>query len=221
MSHPFRTPHAAAVLAGLFVLSASAQFSYKTGIDVASFNVTVLNRAGEPVAGLKAEDFEAREDGVPQTISYFSAGTGDDTVPLHIGLMFDTSESMEKDLAFARNAAIRFLNTFPKAADFTLVEFADDVRRQVRPGRVSADGRAHSQQQGQRAHGPTTRSAYMGSAFDLTGRKALVLYTDGGDTSSSRTWNEAMRLLRTADVTVYPIGFSPAAVPHAPYSRAS
>jgi Ca-activated chloride channel family protein len=35
----------------------------------------------------------------------------------------------------------------------------------------------------------------------------LVLYTDGGDTSSSRTWVETQRLLRTSDVTVYPIGF--------------
>ena len=48
---------------------------------------------------------------------------------------------------------------------------------------------------------------YLGSAFEQTGRKVLVLYTDGGDTSSSRTWDQTIRLLRTSDVTVYPIGF--------------
>lgn len=50
-------------------------------------------------------------------------------------------------------------------------------------------------------------SVYLGSAFDQTGRKVVVVYTDGGDTSSSRTWPEALRILRAADVTVYPVGF--------------
>ncbi len=53
----------------------------------------------------------------------------------------------------------------------------------------------------------TPSRVYLGSAFDQDGRKVLVLYTDGGDTSSSRSWVEAQRLLRTSDVTVYPIGF--------------
>jgi Ca-activated chloride channel family protein len=48
---------------------------------------------------------------------------------------------------------------------------------------------------------------YLGSAFDQTGRKVLVIYTDGDDTSSSRTWEETLRTLRASDVTVYPIGF--------------
>jgi Ca-activated chloride channel homolog len=191
------------------VLSALAQFSYKTGIDVASFTITVLNRAGEPVTGLSLEDFEVREDGAVQNVSYFSAGSADESVPLHIGLMFDISESMEKDLAFARNAAIRFLKTFPKAADFTLVEFAEDVRA-ARFGQPEFP-RLVERIRGSKAKGRTALydalSVYMGSAFDLTGRKVLVLYTDGGDTSSSRTWDEALRLLRASDVTVYSIGF--------------
>jgi Ca-activated chloride channel family protein len=186
-----------------------AQFSYKTGIDVAGFTVTVLNRGGEPVADLKVEDFEVREDGVAQTVSYFSAGTGDEAVPLHIGLLFDTSESMERDLAFSRNAAIRFLNTFPKAVDFTLVEFADEVRaaRFVQ----SEFPRLVERVRGSKAKGRTALydavTVYLGSAFDQTGRKVLVIYTDGGDTSSSRTWDQTLRLLRASDVTVYPVGF--------------
>ena len=48
---------------------------------------------------------------------------------------------------------------------------------------------------------------YLGGAFDQTGRKVLVLYTDGGDTTSSRSWSEAVRLLKASDVTIYPIGF--------------
>jgi len=48
---------------------------------------------------------------------------------------------------------------------------------------------------------------YLGSAFDLAGRKVLVIFTDGDDTSSSRRWDETLRLLRASDVTVYPMGF--------------
>jgi Ca-activated chloride channel homolog len=196
-------------LASALSLSAAAQFSYKSGIEVAGFTVTVLSRTGEPVSDLKVEDFEVQEDGVKQTVSYFSAGVGDESVPLHIGLLFDTSESMERDMPLSRNAAIRFLNTFPKALDFTFVGFAEEVRA----ARYSQNefARLVERIRNSKAKGRTALydavSVYLGSAFDQTGRKVLVIYTDGGDTSSSRTWDETMRLLRASDVTVYPIGF--------------
>ena len=193
----------------MYVLSAAAQFSYKTGIDVAGFTVTVVDRAGETVGNLKAGDFEVREDGVPQSVSYFVAGSGEDAVPLHIGLLFDTSESMEKDLAFSRNAAIRFLKTFSKAEDFTLVEFADDVR--AARFTQAEFPRLVERIRGGKAKGKTSLydavSVYLGGAFDQTGKKVLVIFTDGDDTSSSRRWDEVLRLLRTSDVTIYPIGF--------------
>jgi Ca-activated chloride channel family protein len=195
--------------AALFSLSADAQFSYKTGIDVAGFTVTVVNRNGDPVSHLRPEDFDVQEDGVKQTVSYFSAGTAEDSVPLHVGLLFDTSESMERDMPFSRNAAIRFLNTFPKAADFTFVGFADEVRA-ARFSQAEFP-RLVERIRGSKPKGRTALydavSVYLGSAFDQTGRKVLVIYTDGGDTSSTRTWDQTLRLLRASDVTVYPIGF--------------
>jgi Ca-activated chloride channel family protein len=201
----------ALTLAPILTLSAAraGQFSYKTGIDVAGFGVTVLTRAGEPVLDLTADDFEVREDGTLQAVTYFSPGSGSDAMALHVGLLFDISESMERDLPFSRNAAIRFLNTFPKALDFTLVEFSDDVRA----GRFAQAEfpRLVERIRSSRAKGRTALydalTVYLGSAFEQTGRKVLVIYTDGGDTSSSRTWSETLRLLRGSDVTVYSIGF--------------
>ena len=61
MTRPARTALAVTALVGLTALSAGAQFSYKTGIDVAGFAVTVVNRAGETVDGLVADDFEVRD----------------------------------------------------------------------------------------------------------------------------------------------------------------
>ena len=198
----------ALVVAGWYA-AAAAQFSYKTGVEVAAFAVTVLDRSGQPVPGIDREDFEVREDGVVQPVTYFSAGTAADAVPLHLGLLFDTSESMQKELTFSRNAAIKFLNTFPKAVDFTLVEFDDDVRA----ARFSQTEfpRLVERIRSRKAKGRTSlydaMTIYLGSAFDQGGRKVLVLYTDGGDTSSSRSWDETVRLLRASDVTVYSIGF--------------
>lgn len=198
-----------AALTALYSLSAAAQFSYKTGIDVAGFTVTVVDRAGEPVSNLTAGDFDVREDGVPQSVTYFATGGSEDAVPLHIGLLFDTSESMERDLAFSRNAAVKFLKTFSKAVDFTLVEFADDVRA----ARFAQDEfpRLVERIRGSKAEGRTSLydavTVYLGSAFDLSGRKVLVIFTDGDDTSSSRRWDETLRLLRASDVTVYAMGF--------------
>jgi Ca-activated chloride channel family protein len=211
MTVPTRSAVAVSMLIGLLVPSARAQFSYKTGVDVAGFTVTVANRAGETITDLTADDFEVREDGMPQSVSYFVAGgaANEDGVPLHVGLLFDTSESMERDLAFSRNAAIKFLKTFSNAADFTLVEFADDVRA-ARFTQAEFPRLVERIRSG-KAKGKTSLydavAVYLGSAFDETGRKVLVIFTDGDDTSSSRRWDETLRLLRASDVTVYTIGF--------------
>jgi Ca-activated chloride channel homolog len=186
----------------------AAQSPYKSGIDVVSFTVTAIDR-GIPVGDLAADDFDVREDGVPQKLVYFSPGADDSEVPLHIGLLFDTSQSMEQDLSFSRSAAIRFLNKFPKAVDFSLIDFDTEVRAarfsQAEFPRLVERIRTRA------AKGFTALydalSVYLGGAFDQSGRKVLVLFTDGGDTASSRSWSETVRILRTSDVTVYPIGF--------------
>ena len=200
---------AAATLLALWSLSAQAQFSYKTGIDVAGFAVTVVDQSGEPVQDLKVDDFEVKEDGAVQSVTYFSASSGPDAVPLHVGLLFDISESMQRDLSFSRNAAIKFLNTFPKAVDFTLVEFSDDVRA-ARFSQTEFPRLVERIRSG-KAKGRTSLydalTVYLTSAFEQAGRKVLVVYTDGDDTSSSRTWTATLRSLRASDVTVYPIGF--------------
>lgn len=191
-----------------FVHDVIAQ-SYRTGVDVVSVTVTVVDRGGKPVSDLRADDFEVREDGAPQTLAYFSPGSDEGGMPLHIGLLFDTSESMEQDLTLSRGAAIRFLNMFPKAVDFSLVEFDTEVRA----ARFSQSEfpRLVERIRNRPAKGFTALydavSVYLGGAFDQTGRKVLVVFTDGGDTTSSRSWADTIRLLRASDVTVYPIGF--------------
>lgn len=187
----------------------AGQSLYKTGIDLVSFSVTVMDREGEPVPDLTAEDFEIREEGTGQKLEYFAREDDEEAVPLHVGLLFDTSGSMEKDLEFTRTAAIKFLRLFPEAQDFTFVDFSTDVRS----ARFSqADfPRLVERIRTRPAKGYTALydalGVYLDGADQQNGRKVLVLYTDGGDSSSSQTWADTLEILRASDVTVFPLGF--------------
>lgn len=201
---------AAALLVASSLAVLRGQSTYKSGIDVVSFGVTVLDRRGNFVTDLTADDFDIREEGQRQTISYFTRGDeASPSVPLHLGLLFDTSGSMEEDMTFSRSAAIKFLNTLPQAVDMTLVDFDTEVRvaRFAQPDFARLVERIRRRP----AKGFTALydalGVYLDGAADQTGRKVLVLYTDGGDTTSAQTWADTLTLLRASDVTVYSIGF--------------
>src|SRR5438477_5072730 len=72
--------------------------TFRAGIDLATFGVTVVDRKGEYLTDLNAEDFEIVEDGQKQTLKYFARGTDLESGPeVHVGLLFDTSGSMSED----------------------------------------------------------------------------------------------------------------------------
>jgi Ca-activated chloride channel family protein len=170
-----------------------------------------VDRQGEPVTGLTVQDFELKEEGRPQRILTFAAGdgSGEAAPPLHLGLLLDTSGSMEDDLGFARTAAIKFLNTLTTAEDMTVVDFDTEVRV-ARYGQGDF-ARVVERIRTRKAEGWTAlfdaMGVYLDGAADQDGRKILVLYTDGGDTRSSLSFAETLDLLRASDVIVYAIGF--------------
>src|SRR5262245_25396178 len=124
-----------AVSTGLLFLAAftstivtAQQPTFRATVDLVNFGVSVLDKQGNPVTGLKAEDFEVVENGKKQSLKFFSAGNPDEAPPLHIGLLLDTSGSMADDLKDARTAAVKFVNALDTAADVTLVDFDTEVR---------------------------------------------------------------------------------------------
>jgi Ca-activated chloride channel homolog len=188
---------------------------FRTGVDLVNMGVTVADRKGQLVTGLKAEDFELFEDGQRQTIRYFSAGNGrdsagdDQTAPeMHLGLLLDVSESMGDDIRFTRTAAIKFLNTLTDAVDVTVIDFDTEVRA----ARYSQNefARLIERIRQQKTTGLTALydaiGLYLDGASSQSGRKIMLLYTDGGDTRSSLRMNELIDLLKASDVTVYVIG---------------
>jgi Ca-activated chloride channel family protein len=173
----------------------------------------VTDRDGLPVVGLSADAFEVLEDGRPQTVAFFSRGDVSQDVtsprpPLHLGILLDTSQSMQDDVAFTRTAAIKFLNRLQEAVDITVVDFDTEVRT----ARYSqADfPRVVERIRQQKVRGLTALydaiGTYLDGAAGQEGRKVMLLYTDAGDTRSSISRNDLMDLLKASDVTVYAIG---------------
>jgi Ca-activated chloride channel homolog len=199
---------AALLLAATFVLRAQ-QPTFRAAVDLVHFGVSVVDRQGKPVTGLTAEDFQVVEGGKTQTLKYFFAGEPREAPPLHLGLLLDTSGSMAEDLNDARAAAVKFVNALDRAVDVTLVDFDTEVRV-ARFGQNDYE-RLVERIRGRKADGWTALydaiGVYLNGAQNQDGQKVLVLYTDGGDTTSSLTFREMLDLCKASDVTVYAIGY--------------
>ena len=74
-------------------------------MDLVHLGVTVVGKDGQLVSGLTAEDFVIHEEGREQGIAYFSRGLDGDleTMPFHLGVLFDTSGSMNRDVRVREN----------------------------------------------------------------------------------------------------------------------
>ena len=205
-----RTTCVTAIAALSFIAALHArQATFRTGVDLVHFGVTVVDKQGRPVSGLRADDFEVLENGKPQNLKFFTVGEPEAAPPMHLGLLLDTSGSMAEDLKDARNAAVKFVNAIEHAADCTLVDFDTEIR----VARFSASDyeRLVERIRGRKADGWTALydalGVYLNGAQGQDGQKILVLYTDGGDTTSSLTFRDALDLLKASDVTVYAIGY--------------
>ena len=199
------------MLAALVVVAlvlAGIQPTFRTGVDLTTFGVTVTDRKGNIVTDLAKDDFLILEDGKPQATQYFARGEGDTSPEMHLGLMLDASGSMQSDMKLAQSAAVKFLNMLPSAEDITLVDFDTQVRITRYPQRDFA--RLVERIRQRKPDGWTALydalGTYLDGAQQQDGRKILVMYTDGGDTRSALRFGETLDLLKASQVTVYAIG---------------
>ncbi len=200
----------AAILATCLAHLSAQQATFRAGTDLVSLTATVTDRRGQFLTDLTRENFEVLEDGKPQTLQQFARGDDLETGPeLHIGLLFDTSGSMDADIKMSRSAAIKFLNTMNYARDMTLVDFDTEVR--VTKFSQQDFPRLVERIRSRKPDGFTAMydalGVYLDGATDLMGRKILVVFTDGGDTRSAIRFGDAMTLIRASDVMLYAIGF--------------
>ena len=195
----------------LLPVAGAAQPVFRTSVDLVHLGVTVVDRKGTPVTNLGPDDFEIVERGQRQRIELFAHGSdrGAARPPLHIGLLFDTSGSMVEDLSFAQGAAIKFLKTVDWAEDMTLVDFDTEVRV-TRFGHADFP-RLVERVRSRKSDGWTALYDAIGIYLDgvsaVTGEKILVLYTDGGNNTSSMSYGDVLNALKASDVTLYVVGF--------------
>ena len=185
---------------------------FRGGLDMVNVTVTVRDRHGALVSDLAASDFVVREDGRTQDVQVFApaAHPGErDELALNLGMLFDTSESMRKDLRLSQESAIRFLDAIPRARDLVLIFFDRDIRisRYSSENQQGIFGRIlETEGQGWTALNDAI-AVYVSRVAETPGRKVLVLFSDGDDTTSTVGGNEVRRMVRSSNVTIYPVAF--------------
>ena len=180
-------------------------------VDVALVNVvaTVTDETGHYVSDLNEDDLIVEEDGQVQKIAHFSQSND---LPVSMGVLLDTSGSMERKIGTATSAVERFIRTVHKDDDIFLMTFANrpELRQDFTDNR---DKLAAALRRITVGGGTALYDAlYDGLRKVRHGthdKKAILLLTDGEDTSSENTFEEAERSVRESEILVYCLGISP------------
>jgi VWFA-related protein len=176
----------------------------------------VIDGNGRFVPGLRREDFILYEDGRPQAISQFDA----ERVPVSLGIALDTSGSMMGEkIAAARAALNRFLFDLLGAQDEVFLYRFDSQPDIVQPWTVdrqlvSRALGAVEPRGGTALYDTIAESVPMAQAGSRR-KKALVVISDGNDTSSQTEPGELRQLIRETEVLVYAIGIDASGMPPA------
>ena len=189
---------------------AAQQGKFRAGVELVSLNVTVMEGT-KYVTGLQQEDFEVYEDGAKQSLSFFSAVQQ----PIALAILLDTSNSMEEKIATAQEAATGFVRRMKKDDVIEVIEFNSQVRiPQPFTNDVNALERAIRQTT---VNGST--SLYNAIYVSLRGlkderaknaeeirRQAIVVLSDGDDTSSVIEYDDVLDLAKRSETAIYAIG---------------
>jgi Ca-activated chloride channel family protein len=189
---------------------APVQPSFKTGIDVVSLNVTVA--AGQHyVTDLEQTDFNVYEDGVQQNITFFNKTN----LPIALAVLLDTSASMDTKLPTAQEAAIGFAKRLRQQDLAEVIDFdnrvnilqpftsnAQELEQAIR--RTSAGG-STSLYNAVYIALKDLKKAVAKNAEEIR-RQAIVVLSDGEDTSSLLPFEEVLDLAKRSETAIYAIG---------------
>jgi len=171
--------------------------------DLVMIDVKVTDRGdGRPINGLRAEDFAVYEDGKEQKVALFSQNT----VPLNVALVLDTSGSTQGEVGLMRQAARRFLNELQPKDRVALVAFSQEIA-------LLADltNERHSIETGLEEIRPGNGTAfYDAMVLTLTdvfkrvdGRKAIVVLSDGVDSIGRYAYPHLLAMVEGSPASFY------------------
>lgn len=184
----------------------SAPRQFTSGVNVVEVYAAVTDADGKPVTGLRREDFTVLEDGQPQSVSAFAAGD----FPLSVAVALDRSFSMgAKQLPAAVSAARTLLGELRPQDQSMVVAIGSEIEV-IAP--LSTDRPA--QQRALSALQPWGTTGLHDAIVEsveaiqaATGRRALVLLSDGSDRYSKASASTALDRARRSDVMIYPVAF--------------
>src|SRR5213595_1075873 len=191
----------------------------KSVVNLVDVPFTVLNRRNKLVPELERSDFKIWDDKFPQEIRYFSKQSD---LPLRIGMLLDTSNSIRDRIKFEQDASVSFLfSVLRRNKDEAFVMTFDD-EPQIIQGFTSDTGALRDQIMGTRAGGGTAiyDAIYEACSKQLNHpprppgdqpdvvRRVMILISDGEDNLSTHTRAEAIELAQRTSVVIYTISTS-------------
>jgi Ca-activated chloride channel homolog len=200
----------AAIVASATLVAAQGQ-RIRSGVELVSLNVTVSDGGGKYITDLTEQEFEIFEDGAKQKLTFFSRTQ----LPISLALLLDTSASMDERMGIAQEAAIGFARQLNKDDQAEVIDFDSQVRilqsftndaatlekaiRQTTPnGSTSLYNAIYISLK-------ELKKVRASAAADVR-RQAIVLLSDGDDTSSLIEFEEVLDLAKRSETAIYAIG---------------
>lgn len=184
--------------------------AFRSSVEIVSLTVTATDPSGRYITGLGQDEFEVFEDGAKQDISFFTRTN----LPLAVSLLIDTSASMEDKMATVQAAAIGFVRALRPEDEAELIDFGSRV---TVAAPFSRDRAALEKSiRGTVASGSTSlyNAVYIalkelkkvqGRAGADLRRQAIVVLSDGEDTSSLVSFDEVLELAKRSETAIYAI----------------
>ena len=184
--------------------------SFRAGVDVVSVNVTVTDGQERFVTDLTQDDFLLYEDGVLQETTYFSRRQ----LPIALALLIDTSASMDERMTTAQEAAIGFSRRLRPEDLAEIIDF--DSRVEILQSFTNSVDALEEAIRLTSAGGSTSLyNALYISLRELkkaplrvedVRREAIIVLSDGDDTSSLVSFEEVLDLAHRSETAIYSIG---------------
>ncbi len=195
---------------GLLSGLSAQQPSFRAGVDIVSLNVTVTDAATHYITDLDEADFLVFEDGIKQNVTFFNKRQS----PIALSLLLDSSASMEEHLPVLQTAASNFVHKLKSNDIAQVIDF--DSRVEIRQGFTGNQGELETAISQLAAGGSTSlhnaiyialkelRKVRAVNEEDVR-RQALIVFSDGEDTSSLVSFDEVLDLAKRSETSIYTI----------------
>jgi VWFA-related protein len=195
---------------GVIVSLSGQQPSFRAGVDIVSLNVTVTDAATHYITDLEESDFLVFEDGIKQNVTFFSRRQS----PIALSLLLDSSASMEEHLPVLQQAASNFVHKLKSNDIAQVIDF--DSRVEIRQGFTGNQAELDTAISQLAAGGSTSlhnaiyialkelRKVRAVNEEDVR-RQALIVFSDGEDTSSLVSFDEVLDLAKRSETSIYTI----------------